>query len=101
VEIKAGTRLKSATDSTEVMVVKAPGTDVDLRCGGHPLLAMDAEGRAAAIESGFEAGTLVGKRYEDAAASLEILCTKGGPASLSLGADLLTPKGAKALPASD
>jgi hypothetical protein len=101
VEIKAGTRLKSATDSTEVMVVKAPGTDVDLRCGGHPLLAMDAEGGGAAIESGFEEGTLVGKRYEDAAASLEILCTKGGPASLSLGADLLTPKGAKALPASD
>jgi len=43
----------------------------------------------------------LGKRYEDEGSGLEILCTKPGPASLSIGADALHIKGAKPLPSSD
>ena len=33
-DLKPGTRLASAVCETEVVVVKAPAADVDLRCGG-------------------------------------------------------------------
>ena len=42
IQLKAGMRLRSATDACEVVVVKAPADPVDLRCGGHPFLAADA-----------------------------------------------------------
>ena len=43
----------------------------------------------------------MGKRYVDGDATLELLCTKPGSGSLSLGDELLVVKGAKPLPASD
>ena len=100
-QLKAGTRLRSVTDTTEVVVVKTPSEPVDLRCGGHPLVAMDAEMTPQGIEAGFDGGTQLGKRYADEDLGLEILCTKGGDASLSVGDDVLDVKGAKPLPASD
>jgi len=42
IHIKAGTRLKSAVCETQIMVIKAPAGEYDLRCGGEPMLAMDA-----------------------------------------------------------
>jgi len=41
-ELKTGERLRSATDTTEVIVVRAPSEAIDLRCGGHPMVALDA-----------------------------------------------------------
>ena len=100
-QLKAGTRLRSVTDATEVVVVKTPGDPVDLRCGGHPLVAMDDEVTPQGVEAGFDGGTQLGKRYADEALGLEILCTKGGEGSLSVGETILEVKGAKPLPASD
>ncbi len=100
-ELKAGTRLRSVTDACEVVVVKAPGEPVDLRAGGHPLVAIDAEVTPAAVEAGFDGGTQLGKRYADEALGLELLCTKAGEGALSIGETLLEVKGAKPLPASD
>ena len=100
-QLKAGTRLRSVTDTTEVVVVKTPGEPVDLRCGGRPLVAMDAEVTSQGIEPGFDGGTQLGKRYADEALGLEILCTKGGGGALSVGEAVLEVKGAKPLPASD
>lgn len=105
-EIKAGTRLRSAVCDAEVIVVKAPGGDVDLRAGGQPMVAIDAErpaggAGAAGPEAGFDKGTLLGKRYTDDAGTLEILCTKAGPSSLSVGDAPLGVKEAKPLPSSD
>ena len=65
IELKAGTRLRSATDACEVVVVRAPGEPVDLRCGGHPFVAIDAEVTPQSIEPGFDGGTQLGKRYAD------------------------------------
>jgi hypothetical protein len=101
IQLKPGLRLRSATDPCEVVVVKAPADPVDLRCGGHAMAPTDAEVTAAAVESGFDGGTQLGKRYADEALGLEILCTKSGEGALSVGDAVLEVKGAKPLPASD
>ena len=101
IELKAGMRLRSATDACEVVVVKAPGEPVDLRCGGHPFVALDAEVAPAGIAAGFDGGTQLGKRYADEELGLELLCTKAGEGSISVGETILEVKGAKPLPASD
>jgi len=101
-QLKPGLRLQSSTDATQVVVVKAPAEPVDLRCGGHPMHPVGEEPSARnAVESGFDGGTQLGKRYADDDAGIEILCTKAGEGSLSLGADPLDVKGAKPLPSSD
>jgi hypothetical protein len=100
-QLKAGTRLRSATDACEIVVVKAPAEPVDLRCGGHAFLAIDAEPAPQNVEPGFDQGTQLGKRYADDDLGLEVLCTKAGEGSISVGETILAVKGAKALPASD
>jgi hypothetical protein len=101
IQLKAGARLRSATDAGEVVVVKAPAEPVDLRCGGRPLLPIDAEPAHESIEAGFDGGTQLGKRYSDEELGLEVLCTKAGEGALSVGDAVLAVKGAKPLPASD
>ncbi|HTW99659.1 MAG TPA: hypothetical protein VMD59_12825 [Acidimicrobiales bacterium] len=100
-QLKAGLRLRSATDTSEVVVVKAPADPVDLRCGGHPFVPADAEVTPQSIEAGFDGGTQLGKRYADEDLGLEILCTKAGEGAISVGETILPVKGAKPLPASD
>ncbi|MFV8243699.1 hypothetical protein [Mycolicibacterium peregrinum] len=101
-QLTVGARLRSAVDETQVIVVRAPADPVDLTCGGHPLLPIDAEVESGpAVTAGHDGGTVLGKRYVDADSSLELLCTKGGGAALFLGDIPLSIKAAKALPASD
>jgi hypothetical protein len=100
-QLKTGARLRSVADSTEVVVVRAPADPVDLRCGGHPMVPLGEDAAAAEVADGFGDGTQVGKRYADDAIGIEVMCTKAGPGSLSIGADALAIKGAKPLPSSD
>jgi hypothetical protein len=100
--LKLGSRHKSAVCDTQIMVIRATGDAVDLRCGGVSMI----EGNAiapdgVALDDKFAEGTLVGKRYIDAQDRIELLCTKGGNGSLSLGTERLDVKQAKALPSSD
>jgi len=101
-ELKPGARLTSVVDETEVIVVKAPPRVVDLRCGGYPMQPKDVP-----VSPGLQpdpqhrAATQLGKRYADPATGLELLCTRGGQASLSLGGEPLLQKDAKRLPSSD
>ena len=37
-KLPMGTRLRSTVDTTEVVVVTAPPEDIDLRCGGRPMV---------------------------------------------------------------
>jgi hypothetical protein len=100
--LKLGSRHKSAVCDTQVMVIRATTEPVDLRCGGISMIEMSAEAPAgAALDPGFAAGSLIGKRYIDTADKIELLCTKGGKGSLSLGPDAFEVKQAKALPSSD
>ena len=54
-----------------------------------------------ARKTGFDQGTQLGKRYSDEELGLELLCTKAGTGSISVGEAVLEVKGAKPLPASD
>ncbi len=103
VELKPGTRLRSATCETEVVVVKAPAVSVDLRCGGYAMVGHGQTGPSSmAAKAGFDDdGAELGKRYTDEAGELELLCTKGGSSSLSIGEAPLVRKDAKPLPSSD
>jgi hypothetical protein len=101
-EVKPGTKLHSVVCTTEVIVVRAPAEPVDLRCGGHALVLEPASAPPdAEPEPGFDEGTMLGKRYTDDEKSFELLCTKAGRGSLSLGDVVLQLSGAKPLPASD
>ena len=101
-EVKAGGRLKSTVDETQVVVVRAPAGDVELTCGGAPMVPLDADVPAGgALDPSQAEGTLLGKRYADEELGLELLCTKAGQGSLAVGGHLLGLKQAKALPASD
>jgi hypothetical protein len=101
-QAKAGTRLRSAVCTTEVIVVRSPATDLDLRCGGVALLLPDEVAPdGATMHPDLAAGSPVGKRYADDEAGVELLVVKAGDGSLSIGDVALPLKGAKALPSSD
>ena len=100
--LKAGSRLKSAVCDAEVMVVRAAEGDFRLCCGGAEMIALaTAKPECVALDAAQSQGTLIGKRYADAAQRFEFLCTKGGKGTLSLDGEVLTVKQAKALPSSD
>ena len=98
--VKNGTRLKSQVDDTQVIVVRAADSLDDLRCGGQPMVAMDAETSGGAPDPAFSDGAIMGKRYVDEGGA-EVLVTKAGVGTLTIGATPLTVKEAKPLPASD
>ena len=99
-QLKPGSRIRSAVCDTEVMVIAAPGGDVDVTCGGAPMIGLEDEPGGTLADDGGE-GTQLGKRYVNADGDLELLCTKPGKGSLGAGGTPLEIKGAKPLPASD
>lgn len=99
---KAGTRLKSAVCNSELMIVVAPAGDVNLTCGGAPVVELGGDAPAAGeIDGAHKNGTQMGKRYTNEAGDIEILCTKPGEGSLAIDGTALEIKGAKPLPSSD
>jgi hypothetical protein len=101
-QMKVGSRLRSVVCETEVIVVKAPGGELDVRCGGHPMVGKDEDVAAAGTPSeAFAGGALIGKRYADEGLGLELLVTKGGTGTLAVGETPLPVKEAKPLPSSD
>ncbi|HVW33694.1 MAG TPA: hypothetical protein VHL53_14240 [Acidimicrobiia bacterium] len=100
-ELKAGTRLRSQACTTEVIVVRPPAGDVDLRCGGAPLVPVGGDVNPQPLDPGHQAGTQLGKRYADGTTGLELLCTKAGEGSLSVNGAPINMKDAKPLPSSD
>ena len=95
--MKTGSKLLSAACTTEVMVVK--GADVELACGGAPMVA--ERGASVAVADGFAIGTQLGKRYVHEASGLQVLCVKPGEGSLSVDGEILPELAAKKLPSSD
>ena len=101
-QLKAGSRLQSAVCDTQAIVVRAPQVDVDLRCGGHPMIAQGSPaGEAQTLDPNHSGGSAMGKRYADEDLGLEVLITKAGAGSLSVGDEVLHLKDAKPLPSSD
>ena len=99
--IKNGTRLQSQVCDTQVIVVRSADSLDDLRAGGVPMVPLDAEKAAdATLDPAFSDGNLMGKRYVDDNGA-EVLVTKAGAGTLSIGSTPLAIKEAKPLPASD
>ncbi|QUD90368.1 hypothetical protein [Phenylobacterium montanum] len=101
-DLKPGSRWKSAVCTAEAVVVRPPNAGVTLECGGQAMLgAADVRAEGLAAAEGFDGGAAVGKRYADETSGLEVLCSKSGGGAFSADGRLLTIKEAKKLPASD
>ncbi len=100
-ELKPGTRLRSAVGSAEVVVIRAPGGDIAVTIGGVPVVGLDDEPGSAEIQAGSEGSTLLGKRYVNGDQTIELLCSKPGDGALAIDGVLLELKEAKPLPSSD
>lgn len=99
--MKSGSRLQSQVCDTQVIVVKVTDSLDDLRCGGAAMVALDADkDPALVLDPALSGGALMGKRYVDESGS-EVLVTKAGAGTLTVGATPLILKEAKPLPASD
>lgn len=102
--IKNGTRLKSQVCDTQVVVVRSAESLNDLRAGGAPMVPLDgangADSSDLAIDPALSDGNVMGKRYVDDSGA-EVLVTKAGAGTLSVGTTPLNLKEAKPLPASD
>jgi hypothetical protein len=99
--IKNGTRLQSQVCDTQVIIVKTADSLDDLRAGGVAVVPVGAETSAAAtLDPTLADGTVMGKRYVDENGA-EVLVTRGGVGTLTVGQTVLSLKQAKALPASD
>ena len=71
--LKSGMLLRSAVCSAEIMVIRGAAEAVEITCGGAPMLAAGESG-SAELDPGASQGTLIGKRYIDAAERFELLC---------------------------
>jgi hypothetical protein len=100
-QLRPGMKLRSAVCDGEFVVVRAPSVDVDLGCGGAPLLAGGEAAGGAELDASLGDGTLLGKRYADEASGLELLCTRAGTGSLTIDGAPLTVKAPKPVPSSD
>jgi hypothetical protein len=99
--IKNGTRLQSQVCDTQVIVVRSADSLDDLRAGGAAMVPLDAEkSDALTLDPALSEGNLMGKRYVDDTGA-EVLVTKAGAGTLSIGTEALHLKEAKPLPASD
>ena len=103
--IKNGTRMQSQVCDTQVIVVRSADSLDDLRAGGVPMVPLDSQKDPAksaelSIDPAFSEGNAMGKRYVDESGA-EVLVTKAGAGTLSVGDTALSLKEAKPLPASD
>ena len=100
-ELKTGARLQSAVCGGEIMVVTTAGGDVDITCGGAPMVASGSDAPKVEINPDHAVGIVIGKRYITEDESLEVLCVKAGEGSLAVNGNLLLQKDTKKLPKTD
>ncbi|WP_410872885.1 hypothetical protein [Nocardia sp. A7] len=98
--VNNGARLRSQVCDTEVIVVKAGSSLDDLRAGGVPMIPLENARADGEPDVKFADGNVLGKRYVDESGA-EVLVTKAGAGTLSIGTEPLAVKGAAPLPASD
>jgi len=100
-ELKPGNRLKSAVSDVEIIVIRAAGDDLDLRCGDVAMVDVNESSPTRNADAELEGSVALGKRYVNDADTLEVLCTKPGDGALTIGDQPLLLKTAKPLPSSD
>jgi hypothetical protein len=101
-DIKPGSRWKSAVCDAQMVVVRPPKQPGALHCGGVEVLDLnDTATPSGDVHPEHAGGVLVGKRYTDADSGIEVLGAKAGKGSLAFDGRALQLKDAKPLPASD
>jgi hypothetical protein len=101
-EIKPGSRWKSAVCEAQMVVVRPPKTPGELQCGGAAVIDLaDPATPSGAVSTEHAKGVLIGKRYTDEESGIEVLGAKAGAGSLAFDGRPLVLKEAKPLPASD
>jgi hypothetical protein len=101
-DIKPGSRWKSAVCDAQIVVVRPPNAAGALHCGGVAVLEQaSATAPSGDIHPDHAGGVLIGKRYTDEVSGIEVLGAKAGKGSLAFDGRPLTLKEAKPLPASD
>src|SRR3978361_915064 len=101
-ELKPGSRWKSAVCDAELVVVRPPKTAVTREWGGQPVAPhAGARSEGLSLSADHAGGCLAGKRYTDPVSGLEVLCSKAGAGSLSIDGRAIQAAEAKKLPASD
>jgi hypothetical protein len=99
--IKNGTRLQSQVCHTQLIVVRSGDGLDDLRAGGVPMVPIGEKTSVQhTLDPKLSDGNLMGKRYIDQNGA-EVLITRAGQGTLTVGASPLIVKDAKPLPASD
>jgi len=99
--LRTGARLRSQVCATEVIVLRAPAEDVELTCGGHPMVDRSDPATVPGGPITDAPGTRLGKRYTREAADVELLVTAAGDGALCIGQEPLRVKEATPLPSSD
>lgn len=101
-DIKPGSRWKSAVCDAQMVVVRPPKQAGELQCGGAAVLDLaDTAAPTGEVHPDHAGGVLIGKRYTDAESGIEVLGAKAGKGSLAFDGRPLQLKDAKPLPASD
>ncbi|MFR9804141.1 hypothetical protein ACL02T_17885 [Pseudonocardia sp. RS010] len=100
VQLKPGVRIYSTACSTELIAVKVPAGELDLKIGGLDAVTAPPADRAD-VQDGFGGGTQMGKRYRDESGTIELLCIKAGDGVPTLDGATLTVGEPKLLPSSD
>jgi hypothetical protein len=101
-DLKPGSRWRSAVCETELVVVRPPKSPITLECGGYEVIPhSEARPEGKEIAADFAEGSQAGKRYADDETGVEVLCTKAGAGTLTIGGRPIGAKEAKKLPASD
>lgn len=98
-EIRVGTKLRSQTSTAELIVVRTPGGNLDLKADGIDLVPSD-QASGPIGQAGAEP-LQIGKRFSNESGALELLCVKPGNGVLTCGDEILSIKASKALPSSD
>lgn len=83
ITLRAGVRLKSSVDTTEVLVVRAPAAPSIVRCGEEPMYAVVDSSPCEPTDSG--AGVRPGQWLRpEGSVECEVLVLRGGSHSLSI-----------------
>jgi hypothetical protein len=101
-KLRPGQQFASCVDSVKMIVIRAPGDDVVLTCGGVEMVdPQQVPVPEKSPDPAWQGSVLIGKRYADEELGIELLCTKGGSGTVAVNGVLLPIKDAKPLPASD
>jgi hypothetical protein len=99
--LKTGSRLKSSVCEAEIMVISVLEDDIELTCGGAPMIDAADDAEKGTIDPAHQLGAQIGKRYINEDETIEILCIKPGDGSLAVNGSTLLLKDTKKLPKSD